>query len=123
VAPDGPSSEVIFFDEKLRPHVFQPPGLLEEGDCYHVIGSTAFVTVKKAELPTTVDLDGSMFFVDPPKLQVIGSTKTVLTLPPDDLEKADVSVHNSLSKCVIIETVATKFYILIELKCKSSPCL
>jgi hypothetical protein len=39
--PDRSSSnEVIFINKKLRASVLQPPALLEEDDCVHVVGFT-----------------------------------------------------------------------------------
>jgi hypothetical protein len=48
LGPDYPGNEVMFVNGKLKVTVGQPPILLEEGDCFHVIGAANFKTIKTA---------------------------------------------------------------------------
>jgi hypothetical protein len=69
LSADGSSSEAIFINTKLKATTIQPPMLLEEGVCWHVLGFNDYRTVKTEDLPTTVDLEGTMYLVNPPLLQ------------------------------------------------------
>jgi hypothetical protein len=69
LSEDGGSSEAIFINSKLKATTFQPPGLLEDGVCWHVLGFNDYRTMKTEDLPTTVDLEGNLYLVNPPLLQ------------------------------------------------------
>lgn len=93
LSQDGtPSSEVIFINERLQATVHQPPALMEEGDFHYIVGVSGFSLVKSSECPTTVNLEGTMYLVNPPSLTAISS---VTEKQSDSLDTDPLLVLNS----------------------------
>jgi hypothetical protein len=42
IVPLEGTTDVVFVDGKLKATVLQTPGLVEEADCYHVVGTTEY---------------------------------------------------------------------------------
>jgi hypothetical protein len=60
--------EAIFVNRQFKATVLQTTAMIQEGGSCFVVGAANFVEVPTTSLPTTVDLDGTLFYVNPPSL-------------------------------------------------------
>jgi hypothetical protein len=119
LSADGSSSEAIFINTRLKATTFQPPMLLEEEVCWHVLGFHDYRTVQKDDLPTTVDLEGTLYLVNPPLLQGLNhsylSIKFILSHTLSLLSPLSLSLSLSLSRLLFLSLLPLSLSSLFSL--------
>jgi hypothetical protein len=82
--------EAIFVNRQLKATVLQTPAMIQEGTSCFLVGAANFVEVPTQSLPTTVELGGSLFYVNPPSqlinlgtTQPSGNAEDAIENPPE----------------------------------------